>query len=60
MNSMSDLASALTECAVEDSILALPPAVFSHVLASCNGRDFDALGQLSRCDKLKHSNIFNS
>jgi hypothetical protein len=58
MDSMNDLASALTErTAAVDSILALPPVVLSHVLAFCNGRDFDTLGQLSRCVRLKHSTI---
>jgi hypothetical protein len=31
-----------------DSMLTLPPVIFSHVLAFCNGGDFDTLGQLSR------------
>jgi hypothetical protein len=56
MESMSDLASALTERTAEaDSILALPPVVVSHVLAFCDWREFDTLGQLNRCGKSKCS-----
>ena len=54
MESLGDLAVALVERTPEvESILSLPPVVLAQVLAFCNGRDFDTLGQLSRYVRMK-------